>query len=1127
MIKLIRDNVCTVRAMRMASGIAMMIFLLAGVAGASTPITGCTDIYKPGIYVLTKNIINSSATVCININSSNVVLDGNGFTIDGVGGVGSEGVQVYNLTGLTNVTIRNLNVTDWYSGIYYRKAGIGTIRGNNASNNYYGIDLWDSSNNILSGNNATNNQIGIRLGGNNNTLSGNNATNNQIGISLDGNNNTLSGNNATNNQNGISLGGNNNMLSGNNASNNQNGISLGGNNNMLSGNNANSNSQNGISLSGSNNNIMSGNNANSNNYNGIYLFSSSNNTLNGNNANSNNYNGIYLYYINNNNTLSGNNANSNNRHGIFLELSSNNNILSGNNINSNNVYGINLDSSSNNTLSGNNALNNFYGINLDSSSNNTLTGNNANSNNRYGIYLFSASNNTLTGNNASNNLDGIYLVYISNNNTLSGNNANSNNNYGIYLEYSSNNKLTNNVMIENSYNFYLYGGSVSAFDNQIDTSNIVDGKNIYYIKGAKNAVYDFTNAGTFYCISCINVTIKDMNLNKNGAGIVFWNTTRSIIQNVNVTNNNYGINLDSSSNNTLSRNTVNLNYFYGIYLSSSSNNNTLTGNNASINIYYGIYIDSSSNNLIYDNIFNNTHNFVSGSNIWNTTWTPGTNIIGGPYIGGNFWATPGGSGFSQTCQDIDSDGICDSSYILDSNNIDYLPLANDIKGISSCTAISSPGSYVLIQNITGSMAASCITITSSNVVFDGAGYTIDGVDALYAYGVYVDPIAINVTVKNLTVTDWYYGIYLHYSRNNTLSGNHARSNSYGILMDHSTNNTLDSNTAILNRYDGIYLFSSGNNILSNNTAMSNPGNGIFVYSFSENNMLINNKVSGSSYGIGVYTYGNKNILKDNNISNNIIGITLSTSSNYNTLSGNTVVNSSNYGIYLWNSSINTLYNNYFNNTNNAWDNGYNNWNTTKSGGKNIIGGPYLGGNFWAHPNGTGFSQTCLDIDRDGICDSSYVLDANNTDYLPLSMNYTLHPAIVIYTDNTSYKAGDKMYVGLNITNPGSAVKAGIYIWVDLPGGGKKDVKSYPSVTLPAGMDWKIYPWMTVTLPVIPSGNYAWHAILKNTSSGNIISESISPWTFGSTAEGGTGSLEAMNKAMQEVPVEMDFTNEPE
>ncbi|MEM2933267.1 MAG: NosD domain-containing protein, partial [Candidatus Pacearchaeota archaeon] len=100
-------------------------------------------------------------------------------------------------------------------------------------------------------------------------------------------------------------------------------------------------------------------------------------------------------------------------------------------------------------------------------------------------------------------------------------------------------------------------------------------------------------------------------------------------------------------------------------------------NNASRN-YYGIYLSSSSNNNIYNNFFNNTNNFGFGGTIyannWNTTKTPGTNIVGGPYLGGNFWAKPDGTGFSQTCTDNNKDGICDSSYTLNSSNVDYLPL---------------------------------------------------------------------------------------------------------------------------------------------------------------------------------------------------------------------------------------------------------------------------------------------------------------------------------------------------------------------------------------------------------------------------------------------------------------------
>jgi len=114
-----------------------------------------------------------------------------------------------------------------------------------------------------------------------------------------------------------------------------------------------------------------------------------------------------------------------------------------------------------------------------------------------------------------------------------------------------------------------------------------------------------------------------------------------------------------------------------------------------------------------------------------------------------------------------------------------------------------------------------------------------------------------------------------------------------------------------------------------------------------------------------------------------------------------------------------------------------------------------------------------------------------------------------------------MYVGFNLTNPGSAQKVGMNIWIDMPGGGKKMIVSYPSITLPAGLDYVKYPWMTITLPTIPAGNYSWHAILKNTTSGTIISESISPWTYSKTLQAAAGSSMEMDAILQGVP-EIDF-----
>jgi hypothetical protein len=105
------------------------------------------------------------------------------------------------------------------------------------------------------------------------------------------------------------------------------------------------------------------------------------------------------------------------------------------------------------------------------------------------------------------------------------------------------------------------------------------------------------------------------------------------------------------------------------------------------------------------------------------------------------------------------------------------------------------------------------------------------------------------------------------------------------------------------------------------------------------------------------------------------------------------------------------------------------------------------------------------------------------------------PTILISTDKSSYKTGNRMIVGLNLTNSGAITTVKASIWVDMPGGSKHMVMDKPSLSLSAGLKYsKKFP---ITLPKIPSGDYAWHAVLKN-SKNEIISESIAPWTFTGT-----------------------------
>ena len=270
--------------------------------------------------------------------------------------------------------------------------------------------------------------------------------------------------------------------------------------------------------------------------------------------------------------------------------------------------------------------------------------------------------------------------------------------------------------------------------------------------------------------------------------------------------------------------------------------------------------------------------------------------------------------------------------------------------VNSCIEINDSGSYALTEDILDSADSPCIKILANNVDFDGSGFTIDGIDDSNSYGVQAGTNYSNITVRNLTVTDWSYGISYQATSSGIIMLITAVSNVNGIYLDSSSNdNLIDNNTANHNDKSGIGIYDSNNNTVTGNTQESNY-NGINL-TLSNNNTLVNN-----------------------------------------------IMVSNNYGISLSSSSNNIIYNNHFNNTDNYNIDASNTWNATKIEGTNIITGSNLGGNYWAYPNGTGFSQTCTDVNSDDICDSSYALDASNVDYLPLAKI----PDLVITQDNISF-----------------------------------------------------------------------------------------------------------------------------
>ena len=261
-----------------------------------------------------------------------------------------------------------------------------------------------------------------------------------------------------------------------------------------------------------------------------------------------------------------------------------------------------------------------------------------------------------------------------------------NNKAGIQLHNSLNNQFRNNKLENGSISTGLDGNF-----NDIDPSNTIDGKPIYYLVNQKNLVIspsDYPEIGYLALVNCTGITVTDLKISgypANGNGIILRYTTNSMITHNSLTNLWSGIYIYDSYNNTITENYIGNNR-QSISISATVAN-SITRNNIENN-EVGIYLDGSAQ-IIYHNNFLNNINHVDSPN-----WHPlirgmvapfGMHIWDNGYpSGGNFW-----SDFNPT--DNDNDGIGDTANVINQNrnNTDHYPLMRQVD-ISAPMIIPTP-----------------------------------------------------------------------------------------------------------------------------------------------------------------------------------------------------------------------------------------------------------------------------------------------------------------------------------------------------------------------------------------------------------------------------------------------------
>jgi len=265
-------------------------------------------------------------------------------------------------------------------------------------------------------------------------------------------------------------------------------------------------------------------------------------------------------------------------------------------------------------------------------------------------------------------------------------------------------------------------------------------------------------------------------------------------------------------------------------------------------------------------------------------------------------------------------GIAAQVKLVNASGTIYIRLDGSIEPIDAPITTSDNVTYTFTNN-----TANSIVVERSNIIVNGTSHTVLGNGTAIAGNGFTLSNVNNVTIKNVNIRGFWFGVYVQSGSANKIIGNNLTNNNYAFGLFSSSSNNLSSNLMSGNAYSFLITGSTLTHF-AHSIDISNLVDSKFVYYLvNQNNLVINSTTHPQIGVLALINCGNVTVeglaltdrwqgimlaytsnsrIRDNDMKNNYYGFSLYSSSN-NTFSRNNLANNE-ISMSLDHSSSNSL-----------------------------------------------------------------------------------------------------------------------------------------------------------------------------------------------------------------------------